>query len=175
MARNLDLKETPLVRAKRLVSSFGIGEATAKQLVLTSITLTDLFEELCLHVPPEKAVSWTTGPISGNWAVLKDRAKWPELVQIVKDDSDGRINDNEAKRRILSLAGVQQEVAAEGGDDLAKLISDFVDAHPEVLADYRKNPKAANTVIGHVMKESKGRYSSKEVVEEVRKEMEKRV
>ena len=175
MARNLDLKETPLVRAKRLVSSFGIGEATAKQLVLTSITLTDLFEELCLHVPPEKAVSWTTGPISGNWSVLQDRAKWPELVQIVKDDSDGRINDNEAKRRILSLAGVQQEVAAEGGDDLAKLISDFVDAHPEVLADYRKNPKAANTVIGHVMKESKGRYSSKEVVEEVRKEMEKRV
>ena len=175
MARNLDLKETTLGRAKRLVSSFGIGEATAKQLVLTSITLTDLFEELCLHVPPEKAVSWTTGPISGNWSVLQDRAKWPELVQIVKDDSDGRINDNEAKRRILSLAGVQQEVAAEGGDDLAKLISDFVDAHPEVLADYRKNPKAVNTVIGHVMKESKGRYSSKEVVEEVRKEMEKRV
>jgi aspartyl-tRNA(Asn)/glutamyl-tRNA(Gln) amidotransferase subunit B len=175
MARNLDLKETPLVRAKRLVASFGIGEATAKQLVLTSVTLTDLFEELCRHVPPEKAVSWTTGPISGNWSVLQDRAKWPELVQIVKDDSDGRINDNEAKRRILSLAGVQQEVAAEGGDDLAKLISDFVDAHQEVLADYRKNPKAANTVIGHVMKESKGRYSSKEVVEEVRKEMEKRV
>ncbi len=175
MARNLDLKETPLARAKRLVSSFGIGEATAKQLVLTSVTLTDLFEELCRHVPPERAVSWTTGPISGNWTVLQDRVKWPEIVQIVKDDAEGRINDNEAKRRILSLAGVQQETAAEGGDGLAKLISDFVDAHPEVLADYRKNPKAANTVIGHVMKETKGRYSSKEIVEEVRKEMEKRV
>ena len=175
MARKLDLKETPLARARRLVSSFGIGEAPAKQLVLTSVTLPDLFEELCRHVPPEKAVSWTTGPISGNWAALQDQAKWPEVVQIVKDDSDGRINDNEAKRRILSLAGVQQETAAEGGDDLAKLISDFVDVHPEVLADYRKNPKAANTVIGHVMKESKGRYSSKEVVEEVKKEMEKRV
>ncbi len=175
MARNLDLKETPLARAKRLVSSFGIGEATAKQLVLTSVSLTDLFEELCRHVPPERAVSWTTGPISGNWAVLQDQAKWPDLVQIVEDDAEGRITDNEAKRRILSLAGVRQETAAEGGDDLAKLISDFVDAHPEVLADYRKNPKAANTVIGHVMKESKGRYSSKEVVEEVIKEMEKRV
>ncbi len=175
MARNLELKETPLVRAKRLVASFGIGEATAKQLVLTSVTLTDLFEELCRHVPSERAVSWTTGPISGNWAVLQDQAKWPDIIQIVKDDADGRINDNEAKRRILSLAGVQQEAAVEGGDDLAKLIADFVDAHPEVLADYRKNPKAANTVIGHVLKESKGRYSSKEVVEEVRKEMEKRV
>lgn len=175
MARNLDLKETPLARAKRLVSSYGIGEATAKQLVLTSVTLTDLFEELCRHVPPERAVSWTTGPISGNWAVLQDQAKWPDLVQVVKDDAEGKINDNEAKRRILTLAGVQQETAAEGGDDLKKLISDFVDAHPEVLADYRKNPKAANTVIGHVMKESKGRHSSKEVVEEVKREMEKKV
>ncbi len=40
--------------------------------------------------------------------MLQDRAKWPEIVQIVKDDAEGRINDNEAKRRILSLAGVQQ-------------------------------------------------------------------
>ncbi|NLX46721.1 MAG: Asp-tRNA(Asn)/Glu-tRNA(Gln) amidotransferase subunit GatB [Euryarchaeota archaeon] len=175
MARNLELKETPLARAKRLVASFGIGEATAKQLVLTSHSLTDLFEELCLHVPPERAVSWTTGPISGNWAVLQDQAKWPDIVRIVKDDSEGLINDTEAKRRILSLAGVQQEAAVEGGDGLGKLISDFIDEHPEVLADYRKNPKAANTVIGHVMKESKGRYSSREVVEGVRKELEKRV
>lgn len=175
MARNLDLKETPLARAKRLVSSFGIGEATAKQLVLTSVTLTDLFEELCRHVPPDKAVSWTTGTISGNWSVLNDRAKWDEIVQIVRDDSDGRINDNEAKRRILSLAGVHQEAVAEGGDGLTKLISDFINTHPEVLADYRKNPRAANTVIGYLMKETKSRYSSKEIVEEVRKEMEKRV
>lgn len=143
--------------------------------MLTSHSLTDLFEELCLHVPPERAVSWTTGPISGNWAVLQDQAKWPDIVRIVKDDSEGLINDTEAKRRILSLAGVQQEAAVEGGDGLGKLISDFIDEHPEVLADYRKNPKAANTVIGHVMKESKGRYSSREVVEGVRKELEKRV
>jgi aspartyl-tRNA(Asn)/glutamyl-tRNA(Gln) amidotransferase subunit B len=73
------------------------------------------------------------------------------------------------------LAGVVQQEAQEGDADLDRLIADYVDAHPEVLADYRKNSKAANTVIGHVMKESKGRYSSKEVVEEVRKELDKRV
>jgi len=55
------------------------------------------------------------------------------------------------------------------------IIVEYVEAHPEVLADYRKNPKAANMVIGHVMKESKGRHSSKEVVEEVKKELDKRV
>ncbi len=175
MARNLDLRETPLARARRLVSEHGIGEATAKQMVLTSSSLTDLFEELCRHVPPEKAVGWTMGAISANWSVLQDPLGWPDLAAIVRDEHEGRINDNEAKRRILSLAGVAQEEAAEGGDDLGKLIRDYIDAHPEVLADYRKNAKAANTVIGHVMKESKGRYSSKEVVEEVRRELEKRV
>jgi aspartyl-tRNA(Asn)/glutamyl-tRNA(Gln) amidotransferase subunit B len=176
MARSLDLKETPLARARRLVSAHGVNETTAKQLVLTSSSLTDLFEELCRVVPPEKAVTWTMGPISSNWTVLQTHPEvWPEIFVIVRDDAEGRITDNEARRRILTLAGVVQEEAQEGDADLDRLIADFVDAHPEVLADYRKNSKAANTVIGHAMKESKGRYSSKEVVEEVRKELEKRV
>ncbi|MCG7843844.1 MAG: Asp-tRNA(Asn)/Glu-tRNA(Gln) amidotransferase subunit GatB [Methanomassiliicoccales archaeon] len=176
MARSLDLKETPLARARRLVKVHGVNETTAKQLVLTSASLTDLFEELCRSVSVEKAVTWTMGPISSNWTVLQKHPEvWPDLVSIVMDDAKGRVTDNEAKRRILTLAGVTQEEAQEGDADLDRLISEFVDAHPEVLADYRKNSKAANTVIGHVMKESKGRYSSKEVVEEVRKELEKRV
>lgn len=175
MARALDLKETPMARARRLMSSYGISEATAKQLVLTSSSLADMFEQLCAAVPPEKAVTWTMGTISSNWASLQERPDaWPEIVSVVKADSAGGMNDNEAKRKIMALAGVQVEEAAEGDGDMGKLISEFIDAHPDVLDDFRKNPKAANTVIGHVMKESKGRYSSKEVVEEVRKEMEKR-
>lgn len=175
MARKIELKETPLVRGKRLAITYGIKETTAKIMVLTSGQLADLFEKLCEVVPAERALAWSSGVISANWTALKNESLWNEIAIIVKDDYEDIITDSEAKRRILSLAGVHQEAAIEGGDDLSKLISDFVDAHPEVLADYRKNPKAANTVIGHVMKESKGRYSSKEVVEEVRREMEKRV
>jgi len=175
MARSLDLKETPLARARRLVSAHGVNETTAKQLVLTSSSLTDLFEELCRVVPPEKAVTWTMGPISSNWSALQRPELWPELASIVRADADGSLTDNEAKRRILSLAGVKQEEAGPESSDLIMIIVEYVEAHPEVLADYRKNPKAANMVIGHVMKESKGRHSSKEVVEEVKKELDKRV
>ncbi|MCG7841372.1 MAG: Asp-tRNA(Asn)/Glu-tRNA(Gln) amidotransferase subunit GatB, partial [Methanomassiliicoccales archaeon] len=176
MAEELDLKETPLVRARRLMADHGINEVTAKQLVLTSSSLADMFELLCRSVSSEKAVTWTMGPISSNWSALQDHHElWSEVVAAVKADSDGEITDNEAKRRILSLAGVKQETAEAGDADLDHMISDFIDAHPEVLANYRKNVKAANTVIGHVMKESRGRYSSKDVVEEVRKELEKRV
>ena len=176
MAEELDLKETPLVRARRLMTDHGINEATAKQLVLTSSSLTDMFELLCQSVSSEKAVTWTMGPISSNWPALQDRHElWSDVVAAVKADSDGEITDNEAKRRILSLAGVHQEAAKAGDADLGHMISDFIDAHPEVMTDYHKNAKAANKVIGHVMKESRGRYSSKDVVEEVRKELEKRV
>ncbi|MCX6650431.1 MAG: Asp-tRNA(Asn)/Glu-tRNA(Gln) amidotransferase subunit GatB [Methanomassiliicoccales archaeon] len=175
MARAMNLKETPLARARRLVDSHEINEATAKQLVLTSSTLADLFEELCRFVPPEKAVTWTMGPISSNWSALQRPELWPEITKIVRADAEGSLTDNEAKRRILTLAGVQQKEAGAKESDLSLLITDCIEAHPEVLADYRKNPKAANMIIGHMMKESKGRHSSKEVVEEVKKELDKRV
>ena len=40
--------------------------------------------------------------------------------------------------------------------------------------DAKLTPKAANSVIGHVMKVPKGKFQSKEIVEAVRKELEKR-
>lgn len=175
MARGLRIEETPLVRADRLATEYGISKATAKVMVLTSARLADLFERLCAHVPPEQALTWTTGPISSNWNALRDEGLWDDLVTIVQDEAEGRITDNEAKRRILSLAGVQVEEATVGDMDLGGTIADFIDAHPEVLADYRRNPKAVNKVIGHVMKESQGRFASKEVVEAVRKEMDRRL
>ena len=43
-----------------------------------------------------------------------------------------------------------------------------------MVKDYASNPKSANSVIGHVMKVAKGKYNSQEVVEAVKKEIEKR-
>jgi aspartyl-tRNA(Asn)/glutamyl-tRNA(Gln) amidotransferase subunit B len=53
-------------------------------------------------------------------------------------------------------------------------VNEFLDAHPETVKDAKLNPKAANSVIGHVMKVTKGKFQSKEIVEAVRKELEKR-
>ncbi len=51
----------------------------------------------------------------------------------------------------------------------------YLEAHPEVLEDCKKNPKAANRVIGHLMKETKGLYSSKDIVSCVEAEVRKRL
>ena len=57
---------------------------------------------------------------------------------------------------------------------LDSIIAAFIDEHPQVLRDYSTNPRSANSVIGHVMKVAKGKYNSQEVVEAVKKEIEKR-
>jgi aspartyl-tRNA(Asn)/glutamyl-tRNA(Gln) amidotransferase subunit B len=59
-------------------------------------------------------------------------------------------------------------------DELVISINEFLDAHPETIKDAKSNPKAANSVIGHVMKATKGKFQSKEIVEAVKKELEKR-
>lgn len=177
MAASIVLPETPLLRARRLVKEYSIPEPTAKQLVLTSLTLTDLFEETCKKVPAEKAMQWLLGPINSNWdkfqAILPD--KRADIIEIIVADAEGRINDNEARLRLMALIGAAEEApTVEGGLDIVGLVNGYLDQHPEVLKDYKGNPKAANSVIGYVMKETKGRYSSKEIVECVNNEIGKR-
>ena len=63
-------------------------------------------------------------------------------------------------------AGINEE-------ELNALIKKAIAAHPDAVLDYPKNPKAANVIIGEVMKLSKGRYPSKDVSEKVKNELEK--
>jgi len=178
MARAMVLPETPLARAARLERE-GLPAATARQMVLTSMELADMFEMLCPRVGREAATTWTLGALTANWKELQgrldDRTK-EEIATLVEGVRSGTVTDSEAKLRIAALAGkeVTPEAPAEGGD-LEALVARLVDEHPEVVKDYATNPKAANFLIGQVMKEGKGRYSSKDVAEKMRKELEKRV
>lgn len=179
MFRQLKLVETPLMRASRLSKQCSIPDAQARQLVLTSMGLADLFEEVCTSVPSEKAVQWLLGPVNSNWAKFEPllAEKKGEIIEIIRSDAAGKINDNEARIRLLAMIGAA-DLPVEGvvGDsDMDGLIAQYLDKHPEVVKDYQSNPKAANSVIGFIMKETKGRHSSKEIVERVNKEIEKRV
>ena len=179
MFSGLVLPETPLMRAERMAKQCSIPEAQARQLVLTSMGLADLFEEVCGSVPSEKAVQWLLGPVNSNWAkfepILPQRKD--EIVEIIKAMRPDASTTNEAKMRLLAMVGMADvpSVQEGGQSDIEPLVNQFLDKHPEVVKDYRTNPKAANSVIGFVMKETKGRYSSKEIVECVNKEIEKRV
>ena len=74
------------------------------------------------------------------------------------------------------LAGQEVQQVETGGEDhdLEALVATYLDAHPEVVKDYRTNPRSANAAIGFIMKEGKGRFHSKEAAEAVRKGIESR-
>ena len=182
MTRAIRLPETPLVRALRLEDEYGLAPASARQIVLTSWELADMFETLARRSGSEAATTWTLGAISAHWRELQDRqgeGLEDRIVTIVEEVRTGEITDSEARMRIAALAGKEAEAAtpssAEAVEDLEELVARLVDSHPEVVKDYRGNPRAANFFMGQVMKEAQGRYASKEVSEAIRKELEKRV
>ncbi|MDD1747817.1 MAG: Asp-tRNA(Asn)/Glu-tRNA(Gln) amidotransferase subunit GatB [Methanomassiliicoccales archaeon] len=181
MARELVVPETPYRRAERLAHQYGIEHQTARQLVSTSWSMADLFESLCASVPVEKALTWLLGPISAYWSkfeVLVKDGHTDDIGAVIKADVDGTITDNEARLRLLRLIGEAEHESGptcEPGSNLESLVDEYLEAHPEVLEDCKRNPKAANRVIGHLMKETKGLYSSKDIVSCVEAEVKKRL
>jgi aspartyl-tRNA(Asn)/glutamyl-tRNA(Gln) amidotransferase subunit B len=177
MAAKLSVKETPLSRAQRISAHTGLDIGKSKQIVVTSWTLSDLFERLYAEIGLEKASQWTLGVLSSQWNALEEKKAHEEVVKILKLDAEGRITDAEARRRISTLAGQEVEHVAEGEaqHDLDVLVKKYLDEHPEVIRDYRTNPRSANAAIGFIMKEGKGRFHSKEVAETVKREIEGRL
>ncbi len=180
IARSLGTTETPLRRAHRMAGHYAVDFGKMRQIVLTSMPLADMFELLAQKVDPEIALAWTLGPISANWSALLPRIDDPvstALVSIIVQTANREITDSEARRRIDAIASgecpADLSCVVEDGM-LDSIIAAFIDEHPQVLRDYSTNPRSANSVIGHVMKVAKGKYNSQEVVEAVKKEIEKR-
>jgi aspartyl-tRNA(Asn)/glutamyl-tRNA(Gln) amidotransferase subunit B len=86
------------------------------------------------------------------------------------------MTDSEGRMRISALTSGQEAAAApaEAVGDLDALIAQLVDEHPEVVRDYKSNERAANFLIGQVMKATKGKYSSKVVAERMKIELDKK-
>jgi len=172
--------ETPLRRAQRMSAHYVVDYEKARQVVLTSMAMADLFETLASHIEPEVAMNWTLGSISSNWTQLLPRMSEQvtnEIVEVVRSVVDRQMTDSEGRRRIGAIAAGEcpTDISCAVQDEaLGSLISEYLDGHPQVVKDYASNPKAANAVIGHVMKVAMGKYNSQEVVEATKKEIERR-
>jgi aspartyl-tRNA(Asn)/glutamyl-tRNA(Gln) amidotransferase subunit B len=180
LARSISTAETPLRRAQRMAGHYALEFSKMRQIVLTSMQLADVFEMLAQKVEPEIALAWTLGPISANWSALLSRMDdqvRTDLISIIIQVTNREITDSEARRRIGAIASGEcpADLSCAVEDRmLDTIISSYIDEHPQVVKDYSANPKSANSVIGHVMKVARGKYNSQEVVEAVRKEIEKR-
>ncbi|MBE6514623.1 MAG: Asp-tRNA(Asn)/Glu-tRNA(Gln) amidotransferase subunit GatB [Candidatus Methanomethylophilaceae archaeon] len=166
MADAIKIRESPQQMAARMVSEYGIDQKMAKQLIATSVSVAELFERVARETDVQNAVKWVAGPVSAHWKSLQegDDAS-DDIVAAVRRFAAGEITDAECGMQIkCRLTGEDAEAAAAGSADLEALIEQVIAENPGVVADYAKNDKAINKVIGSVMRQSGGKYSSAEVV-----------
>lgn len=176
LADSIKIKESPQKMVLRLADQYKIEQKMAKQLVSTSIGLAETFETVAKDVDVQNAVKWVAGPVSANWKAMEERGgDIADVIPVIKKFAAGEITDTECGIEIKCImTGVDAESAKGASEGLETLINQYLDENPAIITDYRKNDKAANKVIGFVMKQSGGQYSSAEVVETTKKLIEAR-
>ena len=176
MADAIKIKESPQKMVLRLADQYKIEQKMAKQLVTTSVGLAETFETVAKDVDVQNAIKWVAGPVSANWKAMEERGgDVSEVIPIIKRFAAGEITDTECGIEIKCImTGVDTEAAKGASEGLEVLINKYLDENPAIIADYQKNDKAANKVIGFVMKQSGGQYSSAEVVETTKRLIESR-
>ena len=176
MANAIKIKESPQKMVLRLADQYKIEQKMAKQLVTTSVGLAETFETVAKDVDVQNAIKWVAGPVSANWKAMEERGgDVSEVIPIIKRFAAGEITDTECGIEIKCImTGVDAEAAKGASEGLEVLINKYLDENPAIISDYQNNDKAANKVIGFVMKQSGGQYSSAEVVETTKRLIESR-
>ena len=178
LADSITIKEAPAKMIPRIADQYGIDQKMAKQLVSTSTDLALFFETVAGKYGKDLAVKWVAGPVTSNWKRFEERGGSTDgILEIIGRFAAGSINDSECGIEIKAfMTGESAEAAAESSAGLETLINEFLDANPKIVDDYGKgNVKAANSVIGHVKKNTGGQYSSADVVETAKRLIEARL
>lgn len=182
LAEEVEIPELPLTRAERLASRYGVEAGKLAELIADSAEMADALEALLPTAGPELVVSWLKGPIRTELskvpgATLKPHLeKLGEVLQLLESK---RISDVAAKKMIGAiLRGVPHERVEELETSTAELeaaIERFLTDHPEVVADYAKDRKALNFVVGNVVQLTRGRFSTPTIAEHVRRQLDARL
>ena len=177
LADSIRISESPQNMILRITSQYKLDPKMAKQLVNTSMDLAILFEDIAKEFGTPNAIKWVGGPISANWRAMESRGVTDlgKLKELIGEFSEGKITDTQCTIGIKSyMTGQDATAAQEDSAGLETLINKFLDENPKIVTDYQKNDKAANQVIGFVMRQTGGKYSSAEVVETAKKLIEAR-
>ncbi|MCL2143364.1 MAG: Asp-tRNA(Asn)/Glu-tRNA(Gln) amidotransferase subunit GatB [Methanomassiliicoccaceae archaeon] len=168
IADSVVTKESPHDMILRFRNELGVDEKIAAQIVGTSVEMAKLFENLVKIVGTESSLKWVTGPISANWKALEKNVseKTGPLTDVIAMHAKGKINDVECSIRIKELiTGEDRKTTERAADDLDVIIRKAIEDNPSVVGDYKKSDKAANRIIGAVMKSTGGVFSSSDIVE----------
>jgi aspartyl-tRNA(Asn)/glutamyl-tRNA(Gln) amidotransferase subunit B len=184
------LPELPAARAERFERDLGLGAETARMLAFRA-ELGDYFEEALgangSHAAdPQQLANWIVNELTarvdsdGDLAAAKVRpAALAELVAMV---TEKRVTTGAAKQvldRLVSDGGDPAAIveaeglgAMGGGDELGGAVDAALAANPDIADRLRGGDmKPMGVIIGHVMRETKGRADGGEVTRLVREKL----
>ena len=180
-AARADMAELPAARAERLQAEAGLSAESAHALAFRG-ELGDFFERALAAAPsgaePQTLANWLTVELL------------PRLEE-VEDPADSRVTP-EALAALVALVSAKQvsvgvgrqvldRLVAEGGDpqaivqseglssiedegELARIVADALAANEDAAERVRAgNAKAIGPIVGHVMRETKGRADGAEI------------
>ncbi|NLN72213.1 MAG: Asp-tRNA(Asn)/Glu-tRNA(Gln) amidotransferase subunit GatB [Thermoplasmatales archaeon] len=170
MASEIENKETPMEMAVRFENDYGMTAKAARQIISTDIRLAGFFEDLAAATDTETAKCLVSGVVSSNWKGFEPtKGSLDDIISMVRRFKEGKITDVECNMRVRCIMTGDEDTCRICSEDLDKIVGRALDENPSVIADYAANEKAANRIIGAVMKETGGTYSSAEIVSAVRR------
>ncbi len=171
------LPELPDARRMRFVEQYGITDDHAKALT-SELKLAIFYEDVAKKVDPKLAAVWICDVLKGelNYRDLTiDAFKKEHILSIIELLVSKKITEDGAVdiiRTILDKGGSPDEIIKEKG--LAVVEGDIVETaaleaikeNPQAVADYKAGKeKALNSLVGAVMKKTKGRADARTVRE----------
>jgi aspartyl-tRNA(Asn)/glutamyl-tRNA(Gln) amidotransferase subunit B len=177
-----DMPELPSARAQRFQDQLGLSPDSA-QLLAFRVELGDYFEAgLAAGAdpapPPQALANWVTGELLGRLGEIDDPAASnvePGALAALVGMLDAKQVNAGAARQVLDKliadgGDPRQIVQAEGlgamedSEELASIVAAALAANPDAAQKVKDgNAKAIGPIVGHVMRETKGRADGGEV------------
>ncbi len=171
------LPELPDARRMRFVEQYGITDDHAKALT-SELKLAIFYEEVAKKADPKFAAVWICDVLKGelNYRDLTIEAFKKEHMLSVLDLLAGKkITEDGAVdiiRTILDKGGSPEEIVKEKGllkvegNIVSIAAEEAIKENPQAVADFRAGKeKALNSLVGQVMKKTKGRADARTVRE----------
>lgn len=176
------LPELPEAKRNRYQNDYGLSDYDATVLT-TSKAISDYFETMVQSLPdqPKLCANWIMGELIGklnkeNTEISNCSIKPEQLTKLLQRIIDGTISGKAAKTVFESMwqrehAGDVDTIIAATGliqvsdqGEIEKLIDTVLEANPQQVNDYQNGKeKAFNSLVGQVMKASKGKANPMQV------------
>lgn len=184
------LPELPEARRNRYIQDFGLTNYDAAVLTMARETA-DYFENTVKQLPAQAKLcaNWVMGEVSGrlnkeNIEITQCPVSPLQLAGLLVRISDGTISGKSAKDvfdsmwrgehggdadAIITAKGLKQ---ISDDSEIEKLIDEVLAAHSQQVADYRNGKeKAFNSLVGQVMKATKGKANPGQVNARLKKKL----